>query len=637
MSNTSARSASGSVTPGVFSRTVGDGAEPPGARSYAWLVAPVVAVLAIVWAGGVRLGTAGDVVRAAAVIAFYAGGAVLAITPGVAAVSLAARRWNLGPATALCLLLGAPAVAAMAGFWAWFESPALGRAVCALLLLASLVVIGVYGRRGDLRRLDLELPLWLALGIGLCFTGLAFVQGGIAEPHPWFYILQRYWQASDNDLPMLFATKVALHQPLSGYLTVGAWESSDRPPLQTGFALLQWPLWQTQARQLGYQLLGTALQSSWVLGLWVLLRVRGISVRRTFAVVAATALTGFAFMNTIYVWPKMLAGALTLAAFAVLVSRAGADRWRGAGILALVLVTLGMLAHGGTVFAVIGLAPWAYQRLRAVLRGPGRAKTWLRALRPLALCAVVGIVLYLPWTLYQRYVDPPGDRLLKWQLADVIAVTPEGALHTIIGRYESTPIGQLLANKWRNVVTLFANTYNWHTQNAEVTWSHGVMGYTRVASLADMVPAAGPLLLGVIALLLPAARRRLGVAVKPLLIFLGLSIVAWVIILWGDGGATTLILEGAYATIVVFIALCALGVTALPRPIAALTGLATVAWFVKLWVPGFGFRPGDPSATVTSHIDPAMLTVCLAGLALCVVVGALAARSPANRPRRWPG
>ena len=40
----------------------------------------------------------------------------------------------------------------------------------------------------------------------------------------------------------------------------------------------------------------------------------------------ATSATGVMFFNTVYIWPKMLAGALALAALAVLVSRDPADR-----------------------------------------------------------------------------------------------------------------------------------------------------------------------------------------------------------------------------------------------------------------------------------------------------------------------
>ena len=193
------------------------------------------------------------------------------------------------------------------------------------------------------------------------------------------------------------------------------WLFSDRPPLETGFALLQWPLWGGHT-QLGYQLLSTGLQVSWLPALWTVLRVRGLGAGRVSAVVLMTAATGAVFFNTIYVWPKMLAGSLALAALAILVSRDDDDRWAGAGILAAALATLSMLAHGGTAFALLALAPFVYRQRRRI------------TVRAVAVGAAVAAVLYLPWTLFQHFVDPPGNRLMKWMLAGVIPVTRKGVL-----------------------------------------------------------------------------------------------------------------------------------------------------------------------------------------------------------------
>ena len=136
---------------------------------------------------------------------------------------------------------------------------------------------------------------------------------------------------------------MAAHGRLSGYL-VGGWLCSDRPPLQTAFALLQWPLWTGQDRQLAYQTLSTGLSVSWLPALWVVFRVRGVARWRILVVVLATSLTGFVFVSTIYVWPKMLAGTFALAALAVVVSRDEADRRLAGGVVAVALVALSLLA-----------------------------------------------------------------------------------------------------------------------------------------------------------------------------------------------------------------------------------------------------------------------------------------------------
>ena len=104
------------------------------------------------------------------------------------------------------------------------------------------------------------------------------------------------WPQPDNVIPLFFAAKVVTHAPLGGYL-LGDWLSSDRPPLETGFVLLQWPQWYPSGREGDYQFLGTVLQSAWLPALWVAFRVRGVPAGRACAAVLATAATGVMYIE----------------------------------------------------------------------------------------------------------------------------------------------------------------------------------------------------------------------------------------------------------------------------------------------------------------------------------------------------
>ena len=601
--------------------------EPTG-RPYGWLAGPMAAALLVAWGASVNLGHTSSVIQGVATAGLFSGSCVLALTPGVALLSVVARRRRLGPATGLGLLLAGAGGAAMAGLWAWFASPLAGRVLAVILLVASVAAIGLFGRRGELRRLDLSTPLLLALAVGLAYTGLAFVQGGIGSPHPAEAIEARFWAKSDNILPLTFASHLAAHRPLSGYLE-GEWLFSDRPPLETGFALLQWPLWRGHT-QLGYQLLSTGLQVSWLPALWTVLRVRGLGAGRVSAVVLMTAATGAVFFNTIYVWPKMLAGSLALAALAILISRQDDDRWAGAGILAAALATLSMLAHGGTAFALLALAPLVYQQRRRV------------TVRAVAVGAAVAAVLYLPWTLFQHFVDPPGNRLMKWMLAGVIPVTRKGVLDTTLHQYLSLSLPQLLVNKWDNVAALAAVPRIWPTQTSDPAWTSGFLGIARIAQLYDVLPAAGLLLLGLLALLFPSGRRALA-ATRPLAAFTALAAAVWVIVEWGGARVPTILHAGPYAVVILLVGLSALAVTALPWPLAAAVATASVAWFAISWIPGLGFHPGTDKPGTTVPLDHAMLMICLGGLALaalCVADGCRRGRdipvADAIRPERAP-
>jgi hypothetical protein len=572
---------------------------------------------------------AGAPEAALAVSVLYIGAAVIAVTPGVALLSVFARRRALPPATALGLLLAGSGGAAMAAFWAWFASPGFGRLFDVALGGASVLVIAVFGRRGDLREAGLSVPLLLGLAIGLTFTGLAFIQGGIAH-NALTAVGGTYWQAEDNRIALRLAVKVAAHAKLSGYL-VGDWLASDRPPLQSGYALAQWPLWSTAGQPVGYQLLSTGLCASWLPALWVVLRSCGFGQRRVLLVVLATTLTGFVLVSDVYVWPKMLAGTFALGALAIVLSLDQTDRRPLGWILAVTLATLSMLAHGGTIFALIALVPFALRRRTRV------------PLRVLAASAVPAAACYVPWLLFQRLVDPPGNRLLKWQLAGVINVDSRGFVKTLVTQYQALSFHELLSHKWANVEALFASPLIWRTMAPEPAWRTGFLGFARLAELNDLLPAAGLLLLGVAALAFKSTRRALAPA-APLAVVCGIAIAVWVILLWGtaDNGVTAINHQGPYAVIAAFIALCALAVTCLPWPAATLLLAGNAVWFAVSWVPGLGFTPAAPAETrLEMQFSPAMLLVCLAGLTLAAAAIARLWFAPhpgpsAQRRERWP-
>ena len=103
-----------------------------------------------------------------------------------------------------------------------------------------------------------------------------------------------------------------------------------------------------------------------------------------------------------------------------------------------------MLAHGASAFfllPLLGLAAW---------RG-------LPSWRWLGAAALVGVVLLAPWSAYQRFADPPGDRLLKWSAGrGELTIVEDGALETIADGYADAGVGGTLGNKWRNLRTIAA-------------------------------------------------------------------------------------------------------------------------------------------------------------------------------------
>jgi hypothetical protein len=140
----------------------------------------------------------------------------------------------------------------------------------------------------------------------------------------------------------------------------------------------------------------------------------------------------------------LLAAAYTIAGSSVLLGNELASiRNRPLGlVLASALLTFGVLAHGGTMFAAIGLI-----LLLVVLRRVPNVRSCGTAL-------VTMTILYLPWFLYQKLADPPGDRLLKWHIAGTIPVTRQPFTSLLVENYRKLTLSQVAENKIANFKTV---------------------------------------------------------------------------------------------------------------------------------------------------------------------------------------
>jgi hypothetical protein len=279
-----------------------------------------------------------------------------------------------------------------------------------------------------------------------------------------------------------------------------------------------------------------------------------------------------------------------------------------------------MLAHGGTCFGLLAFVPFVIKLRRKITAGAAAA------------CAAAMAVLYVPWMLYQHFVDPPGNRLLKWMLAGVIPVDGRGVLPTIVEQYRALFLTQLLGNKGGNVMTLLVNMGLLRQLHLE--WTGSFYGSARIAELYFLVPAAGLLLLGALALLLlPSARHRLA-EVRPLAAFTALATVAWVTLLWGGSVVPAQIHVGPYANLILFIGLCALGVSVLPPLLGGVILAASAAWFAVEWLPGITIRPIWPYVPASSPVDWSMAIACGCALAAIIVIAIAAATAAAGKRAR---
>ncbi len=379
-------------------------------------------------------------------------GLLLGLLGHAAASWLARRAWL----EAHWLPLGAAGAVAAVGygvFWIYFAHAAAGKIVSSALLLGAAVHAWCTSRspvspdplspasHPHSPRAPTELSHVVRATIGLAALHVALLQLYPSARAFDDLAANRYREnlPGDNTLPHNLAR--ALFEGDDPKRANGEWQSSDRPPLQTGWQLLTWRV----TGALGIEArTASATSATWFQLLWVaagygLLRTLGQRPARAIAWTVVIGLSGFTVQNTVFTWPKLAAAAFACGAFGLwCVPRAG-PLPRPALLVGAALAALGWLAHGGVAFSYLALVPWIAGR---VLRGEWRA--WL-------LAAGVFLVFSLPWMAYQRFYDPPGNQLLKLHFAGHDGPDSRGTWQTIREAYRPLSWPEIIERRQANL------------------------------------------------------------------------------------------------------------------------------------------------------------------------------------------
>ncbi len=469
---------------------------------------------------------------------------VLAALPLLAAALYAARMGVRQLPVLLAIGLAASGAVAMLAFWCYYADPLAGEAFSYLVLFGSILLVGwtLHGGgldRALLRRLATPLLLW---GLGSAFVlFLGFVHGGTEEPLIAATARFSHPLPGDNAIPLFYADWFFQHGH-GGVPPVfpGEWLASDRPPLQVGYVLSQRAFGWDDAG-LNYQVLGVVLQQLWIVGLWALLVAAGVGRLTRGLAMVAVLLSGLAVVNGFFVWPKMLPAAMLLGVAALAMTpvweKLRRNLW-AAGLIGL-LCALAMLGHGSTVFGIVPLV------VIAAYRG-------LPSWRWIGVAAAVGIALMAPWSAFQKYDSPPGNRLVKWTLAGSPEIDDRGTLETIVDAYGEAGFDGTVDNKIQNFVTMggWRPTLDGMEAAVETGDLEQVVRAIRLISFFYLLPSMGLLLLAPIAMI--AAWRRRGrnpaewsFALACFAAF-ALGAIAWGLLFFGNEHARTVIHVSSY-------------------------------------------------------------------------------------------
>jgi hypothetical protein len=532
----------------------------------------------------------------------------LALTalPGVAAALVAARCGVRQVPVLLGVGLAATGIVAMLAFWAYYGEHELGETFSFLVLFGSVMAAGLslYGGRIDrslLRQLATPLVLWVLGSLFLVFLG--FLHGGNHAPIEMAATRFTGVMPNDNDLPHYFAN--FFFENGHHGTAASEWQASDRPPLQIGYVLSQRPLeWGNEG--LHYQVLGVVLQQLWIVGLWALLLAARVGrVTRALAIVTVLV-SDVAIVNGFYVWPKMLPAAMLLAAAALVVTPLWSELRRNlwAAALAAALLGLAMMGHGSSVFGIIPLA------LIAAYRG-------LPSWRWIGVGLLVGVAIMAPWSAYQKYGDPPGNRLTKWMLAGVPEIDDRGTSEAVIDSYREAGVTGTLHNKAENFVTMVGGGPAVEAIDSAVGAtgegdSSQALRWIRIVLFYCLLPSLGLFLAAPVVMALARRRGRRNPREWNFALtcfgILGVGAIAWGLILFGNLPARAVLHAGSFALPV--LGLCG-GVAGLratfPRFAIYYVGLSALL-MLAVYVPAVDSMPG------TSY-SPLAAILAAAGLA----------------------
>jgi hypothetical protein len=534
---------------------------------------------------------------------------VLTGLPGVAAVLFAMRRGVRQVPVLLAIWLVGSGVVGLLGFWATYAGTDVGKAYAYLAFSGSLLLSAWSAWRAGLdrdilARLAVPLGLWALGSAFILFLG--FLHGG-TFPVPLGMSSMRFVHLpTDDEIPKFFIDWFAAHGHHGAPpLFSGDWMFSDRPPLQVGYGLYQRPF-HTDLTGLDYQVLGVVLQQLWIVGLWAVLEAIGCSRRTRGLAMVAVLLSALGIVNGFYVWPKMLPAAFLLGVAALVLSPLWDDLRRSLPAAALIaaLCGLAMMGHGSSIFGFVPLA------IVAAWRG---LPNW----RWIGVAVLVGIVVMAPWSAYQKWGDPPGNRLTKWTLAGDIEVDSMSTGEAIRKAYAEVGFDGATELKWDNFKEMIG-------YEATQGFVDGISDRNLTENVADLrellflslLPSFGLLLLSPIAMLVFYRRRdragpEFGFALRTFAV-LAIGAVIWGLVVFGGVNDTTTVHIFSYALPILAMAGAVAGLRAvLPRFATAWVSLSAVL-SLALYVPAL-----DPfRRTSYSPLAAVLAALALAGFAV---------------------
>lgn len=538
----------------------------------------------------------------------------LFLLPGLAIAQCVHSRHVLDTVRFVSWVLVGSGIAGYLAFWAYLISPLDGKSVAVGILLLSLAAL-FYAKPIEKQLLRaLFICVALMILVTTFYSAIGFVYARSDDPGVQAERRFVWSMPTDNILPNMLADDLYSGKPFRPFLYID-WKSSDRPPLQTAIVLLQRPLWQESQSAFDYQILGTFLQSMWIASLWLLMQTVSASRRIVAVVCGFSIFSGFFVLHTFYIWPKLLAAAyFVIALVAIRFPEGGVSRCnRIDTMLGGAAIALAMLSHGGIAFSIIGLA--------IVLLASGK----LPGIRPASWGIAILLLLILPWSAYQKFYDPPGDRLLKWHLAGVIDRDSRSFGEAFVDAYTKAPFSQIVANKIVNVRTLFGLSPWEDLRQARMnraSQSKRLVQWYKAGTFFFFFQMLGILNLGFFAFLFARAfsaelkHSALISAIQRLFVLAFVSLAVWCLLIYIPG--SNVIHAGSYGTVLLLFAALSVSLVSVARRLTYVLLAVQALFLFPLFALTEAFMRSRSGTVFAGGADPGM--ACLAVLSLLMLL-----------------
>lgn len=372
------------------------------------------------------------------------------------------------------------------------------------------------------------------------FSILCLAYNGLGHWEPNY----RFWPAtwsSDNELPWMFAEAIRHGWDLKG-LFGGGWLPTDRPPLMAGaylllidvFGLLQSNNDGSYLRGPAYNAAAVVLNALWVPAVWWLLKTLSerLNDNGRMAVLVFVACTPFILFNTVYGWPKAFGAAFALLSFGLAWQShqlALIDSKNSTTLLFFVLGAFSMLAHSSTA---LFLAPLGMLFVFWNLRSNTRL---------VLIGFAVALALLASWSLYKWVVLPSADPVTKYALTGDYGFGHHKSFWQMLtDRYREMSFWQWLEIKRIMLLQVFLPLHNPVTQiglNSDYgsgaidklrAWDFMLLSKGNVATVLFAIVSAW-ISLSTFTFRKSDASQHQG----PFLVLVGISVVAWLLIVLG--------------------------------------------------------------------------------------------------------